>query len=111
LSSANQQRPNTDPVCDVSNDASNLTMGPALQGNLLRSLMARRRQNKTTDEVSDQTVHNNSINFGEKSHTGNYDSAMKSLNSATANCELSNIEVENKQLKDEITKWKKDHAR
>lgn len=43
-SSSYQTRPSTDPVGDISNDASHLTVGPTLQGNPLKALLARKKK-------------------------------------------------------------------
>ena len=113
ISTANsQQRPNTDPVCDIPNDASNLTVGPTLQGNPLRSLLSRRRNNKSADGsdiIETKNIKPLDANLNEPA---TFDSALKSLKKTHKKDEkLSEIESENKDLKDEIKKWKKDHAK
>ncbi|RNA39995.1 leucine-rich repeat-containing 56 isoform X1 [Brachionus plicatilis] len=46
-------RPNSDHVTDFSSDASHLTVGPALQGSLLRSLLARKKSSSTSVDKPD----------------------------------------------------------
>jgi hypothetical protein len=56
VSTSSNIRPNTEPIGDVKNDSSNLTVGPALQGNPLKALLARKKPNeqKLIEQISKQ---------------------------------------------------------
>jgi hypothetical protein len=98
---AEQIRPCSDPVGDTAtNDASTLTFGPTLQGNPLRALMARRK-NKSQHEINDnQNIIKENLIIKADKHDKKYEKEQ-----------MKSIELENKELREEISKWKKDHAK
>lgn len=101
LSTANSiGRPSSDPVGDISNDASHLTVGPALQGNLLRSLLARKKTRPSTpsSDLSKSDIIANKI------------LPSKNITVEPPTDDVTNS-PKNTELHDEIVKWKKEHAK
>jgi hypothetical protein len=105
-------RPNTnnfnidnDPS-DISDDISSLTLGPALQGSLLRNLMTRRTSkpgtpNKISHELTSRIL-------------PTYESTMKFLNNDIRHQQQNQKKsdpIENKELREELTNWRKDHTK
>ncbi len=89
-----------------------MTVGPTLQGNPLRSLLSRRRNNKSADGADTIETKNIRPLDANLNEPATFDSALKSLKKVHKKDEkLSEIESENKDLRDEIKKWKKDHAK
>ena len=68
-SSSNQSRPYTDPINEILNDASELTIGPTIYGNPLRGLMARKKGKPQTAEHESSSTSSleNKINKNQKS--------------------------------------------
>ena len=96
----------------MTNDASNLTIGPTLHGNPLKSLLARKKQREggATPDLVDAAHDINT--FGPVTSTiaftgSQHKSSMQLIE------ESKNISsrIENKELRDEILKWKKDHSK
>lgn len=103
LSSAGSSaRPSTDPISDITNDASHLTVGPTLQGNPLKALLARKKQPRSHDSPIPDYPDGEEV-VARKPPT--YKAIMESLGNSK------DVELENKELRDEISKWRKDHAK
>ncbi|CAF0859802.1 unnamed protein product [Brachionus calyciflorus] len=96
-------RPNSDHVTDLTSDASHLTVGPALQGSLLKSLLARKKS-------QNPNVHIESQDFDDNKPV-NYNNTMKSLEKNEKINEINDLKIENKELRDEIIKWRKEHTK
>ena len=107
--STSSTRPNTDPISDIGNDASHLTVGPTLQGNPLKQLIARRRSNNRIPSESNYGKNGSEINgvmvTGKPS---TYKAVMETLEKSK---NTSDIKLENTALRDEILKWRKEHAK
>ena len=101
-STANNNRPNSDSLFDPSTDASHLTVGPTIQGNPLRALLSRKKNHPTTPNNDKNEVLN------EETHKKppTYKSSLKSLNQ-----EENYVKIENEELRHEIQKWKREHAK
>ena len=93
-----------EPISDITNDTSHLTVGPTLQGNPLKALMARRKTNKSDKEDSIET----DIDEPSTLKPMNYKSAMKTLEESK---DETNEKYKNKGLHDEIAEWKKEHMK
>lgn len=104
-SSSHQLRPNSEPV----SDASNLTMGPALQGNPLRALLSRKKNNQASNLSSDNDT--DSIQEYSLNRPSTYKSAMRSLENYDKLNGTQDLKLENKELRDEIVKWRKEHTK
>ena len=96
-SSANQQRPFTDPVYDITNDASNLTIGPTIYGNPLRGLIARKKGKPATAEV--ESMSSSSLEKGTKG------TKIKNNKDVKTNYE------DDTELFKELQSWKTEHER
>ncbi|CAF0722095.1 unnamed protein product [Adineta steineri] len=99
-------RPNTDPskseLLDNNEDVvSELTIGPAFQGNLTKILRARKQQQKQQQQsyMSD----NSSVNTSEK--------VNESLPSSSVPSDSSSLSMSNHPLMREINEWKIEHNR
>ena len=90
---ANLPRPNTDPLNDISNDASELTIGPTLYGNPLRGLMARR---KGKPETAEPNLSPTSLNAKQKTHKQK---------------ESTNTNENDTELFKELKSWRTEHER
>jgi hypothetical protein len=111
LSGSSHSRPSTDPLGDINNDASYLTVGPALQGNPLKALLARKSQNRPATPnktLINSQIDNSEFDTFDNKKKPNYKNAIESLEK---NKEADDIKLQNKELKDEIMKWRKDHAK
>lgn len=101
-------RPNTDPVSDIINDASHLTVGPTFQGNPLKSLLARKKQplNTLTISTAHKLTSNNNNNNRKSSIIAE---PVKNKKQPADTDMLRNVECENQELREEILKWKHEH--
>ncbi len=92
----------SDQMSDIINDSSSLTVGPTLQGNPLKALMARK---KTT--VSNLSNLSNSLVL-----EINYPESTKiRLNKTIEHLENRKTNLENKALHNELIVWRKEHAK
>lgn len=105
-STANNNRPSSDSLFDPSTDASHLTVGPTIQGNPLRALMSRRKNQPSTPNTDKNDVFNEDVASVMNKKPPTYKSALKSLNQ-----EENNLKIENEELRQEIQKWKREHAK
>ncbi len=103
-----QNRPSSDSTFDPINDASQLTMGPSIQGNPLKALLNRKKSRVTTPDstnssqidlkkISDKKIPPYNVNDSRDIQDESQNKSDKTKS-------------ENKELRDEIQKWKKDHA-
>ena len=100
---------------DIVNDASGLTVGPTLQGNPLRSLMARRRgmgnnksgQECNSDDSRPTTAHNITT---QSPRSTNKKTTTPDVDAATAH-NGETRPIDNKALSDELNAWRKEHAK
>lgn len=97
-SSSLSSRPNSDHVTDLSSDASHLTVGPALQGSLLRSLLARKKKPTNPEKP-------------ESNDPVNYKTVIKSIEDNEKTNQINDLKIENKELRDEIMRWRKEHTK
>ena len=86
-------RPATDPTSELSSDASHLTIGPAMQGNPLRGLLARRKQ--LTKNEPQQAAKER----------------LPQKNSPSTSSTLIATDENDLKLISEINSWKKEHER
>lgn len=98
-SSSFSPRPNSDHLTDLSSDASHLTVGPALQGSLLRSLLARKKKSITNPEKPEST------------DSVSYKTVIKSIEDNEKVNQINDLKIENKELRDEIIRWRKEHTK
>lgn len=110
-SRGNTAEPSTKPqlIGDIINDSSNLTVGPALQGNPFKALLARKKP-PANQKLLDQ---NESVR-GSPSPTSTkstYKNAIQSLVEQQNPQATSAEGIDNEQLHAEINVWKKEHAR
>ena len=106
--SRDSSRPSTEPIGDVSNDASHLTVGPALQGNSLKALLARKKSQSHNQRPSTPSSNEPlSETVGAKT-TNNYKLLIESIEK---NKETDEIKFQNRELRDEIMKWRKEHVK
>ena len=95
-------RPSSDSAFDPLNDASHLTMGPSIQGNPLKALLNRKKNRANTPD----STNSSQIDLQRIS-----DKKIPPRNDQDENQRKSErAKVENNELRDEIQKWKKDHA-
>ena len=85
-------------ISDILIDSSCLTVGPTLQGNPLKALLARKRPN------SSNFINETKCEQDKTSTKVNLDEAIKKL-------EIDESNLKNKELKSELLNWKKDHAK
>jgi hypothetical protein len=90
---------------DATNDASHLTLGPTIQGNPLRSLLARKKSRYFNNP--DEKFNFNGEEFQNKSN--NYQKALRALESNEKR--LNDVRIENNQLRTELIKWKKEYTK
>jgi hypothetical protein len=98
-SSVNQQRPFTDPVYDITNDASDLTIGPTIYGNPLRGLIARKKGKPATAMGDIESTSSSSLEKATKV------SKVKNNKDGKANFE------DDTELFKELKSWKTEHER
>jgi hypothetical protein len=113
-------RPSSDPVCDVLNDASHLTVGPTFQGNPLKSLLARKKTLNTFSINTDNNIEKRGIlkkssTLTTTTTTATVDTAggnhQQNKHSKEETSKMKHLQTENRELREEIEKWKNDHSR
>ena len=98
-------------ISDIVNDASHLTIGPALQGNPLKSLLARKRQlannnNETNRSTTNSSDMDSALNV-ESSRGPSYANSLQLIHKT----EKSAPQIDNRELRDEVLSWKREHAK
>ena len=93
LMAAHGLRPSSDPISELINDASQLTIGPAIQGNPLRGLLARKKKPKETQNYG----HEKDLVVSKKAENNKNSSVKNSLTDSP--------------IISEIDSWKKEHQR
>ena len=105
-SSSTKVQLNSEQIGDIINDSSNLTVGPALQGNPFKALLARKKP-PANQKLIDQSE---SIRTpSPASNKVNLKNAIQNLSEPIPN--KANESIDNEQLHAEINDWKKEHAR
>jgi hypothetical protein len=109
--STGSARPSTDPISEIGNDASHLTVGPTLQGNPLKALMARRKNRDSTNASNNDTDTSASGHVGmSKKPPAAYKQVIASIEQSKTKNDAS-VQLENKELRDEINNWRKEHVK
>lgn len=108
LNSAVLTRPSSDSAYDALNEASQLTTGSSIQGNPLRGLLGRKKnRSSTTNSNSDS---NNASQIDLRSTLDNKTATFKPKLLDNSETKIEATKLENNELRDEIQKWKRDHA-
>ena len=95
----------SDQISDIINDSSSLTVGPTLQGNPLKALMARKKTS-----VSNHSNLNDSL-ISEKDYHETTITKFKDLKQTIEHLENKKTSLENKTLHNELITWRKEHAK
>ena len=106
--SSSSNRAASDPVSDITNETSQLTVGPTLQGNPLKALLARKKPGLNKDDKEVEFVEEK-LPLQPTQPTVNYKTAIKSLE-AKNNQEVDDS-FKNKELHEELVLWKKEHMK
>jgi hypothetical protein len=101
-------RPSSDSAFDPMNDASQLTMGPSIQGNPLKALLNRKKSRITTPDSANSSQIDLKKISDKKIPPYNVNDS-RDIQDESQN-KIDRTKNENKELRDEIQKWKKDHA-
>jgi hypothetical protein len=107
-SSSNTNKSN-DNFNDIISDSSNLTVGPTFQGNPLKALMARKKSSNQILEDSNNTDNNDTTKITLNETIKRLETVSISNNNNNNNS--SNLEINNQELKNDLIKWRKEHAK
>ena len=105
---SSNNRPSSDSAFDPMNDASHLTMGPSIQGNPLKALLNRKKNRANTPDSSNSSQIDLKKISDKKIPPYNINDSR--IDQDEQQSKIDKTQVENNQLRDEIQKWRKDHA-